>query len=130
MTYHPIVRRRILVVDDNQDAAELLQQLLELFEFDVRIALNGAEALDIAPTFHPEATCSDLDMPVLSGFQLASALRKSEYSVNTCLIAMTGLNTEENYSLAIKSGFDVCLVKPFNIDVLVAELRMYFAKIP
>ena len=123
------LQRRVLVVDDNRDAVELLQLLLEHYGFDVRVALNGAEALDIASNFHPHVTCSDLDMPVMSGFALASALRQSNYCHNTYLVAMTGLCTNENFLSATKAGFDTCLTKPFNVDELVAELRSYFAKI-
>lgn len=121
--------QRVLVVDDNVDAAEILQMLLEYHSFEVRIASNGADALAIACDFHPHVTCSDLDMPIMSGFDLASSLRKSDYCHNTYLVAMTGLNTDENFLKATRAGFDTCLMKPFNIDELIVDLRAYFSKI-
>jgi len=121
--------QRILVVDDNFDAAELLKILLEHHGFDVRTAYDGAEALTIASDFHPHITCSDLDMPIMSGFDLASALRKTDFSHNTYLIAMTGLNTEENYHSATRAGFDTCYMKPFSVDDLIDDVRSYFFKI-
>jgi CheY-like chemotaxis protein len=122
-------QHRILVVDDNQDAAELLQMLRQFQEYEVRIALDGATALAIATDFHPHVTCSDLNMPGMSGFSLASELRKSNHTCNAYLVAMTGLNTDENYQKAIKSGFDVCLTKPFNIEGLFPQLELYFARV-
>jgi DNA-binding response OmpR family regulator len=122
-------QHRILVVDDNKDAAELLQMLLQFQDYDVRIAFDGATALAIANDFYPHATCSDLNMPGMSGFTLASELRKSDHSCNAYLVAMTGLNTDENYQEAIRSGFDACFTKPFDIEQLVSHLRLFFAKI-
>jgi DNA-binding response OmpR family regulator len=122
-------QHRILVVDDNQDAAELLQMLLQFQEYEVRIAFDGATALAIATNFHPHVACSDLNMPGMSGFALASELRKSNHSCNAYLVAMTGLNTDENYQEAIKSGFDICFTKPFDIEELVSQLELFFAKV-
>jgi DNA-binding response OmpR family regulator len=121
-------QHRILVVDDNQDSAELLQMLLQFQEYEVRIAFDGATALAIATDFHPHVTCSDLNMPGVSGFALASELRKSNHSCNSYLVAMTGLDSEENYQKAIKSGFDIFLAKPFSIDGLVSQLELFFSK--
>jgi DNA-binding response OmpR family regulator len=87
-------QHRILVVDDNQDAAELLQ-MIEIEGYKVRVAFDGASGLRQAADFHPHVTCSDLNMPGLSGFELALALRKSDHSCGTHLIAMTGLDTQE-----------------------------------
>jgi CheY-like chemotaxis protein len=122
-------QHRILVVDDNQDAAELLQMLLQFQEYEVRIAFDGATALAIATDFHPHVTCSDLNMPGMSGFSLAIELRKSNHTCNAYLVAMTGLNTDENYQKAIKSGFDVCLTKPFNIEGLFSQMELYFSEV-
>jgi DNA-binding response OmpR family regulator len=122
-------QRRILVVDDNQDAAELLQMILEIEGYKVRVAFDGASGLRQAADFDPHVTCSDLNMPGLSGFELALALRKSDYSFHTYLIAMTGLDTQENFSRMMASGFDVHFIKPFSLKELTNHLRSFFATI-
>lgn len=122
-------QRRILVVDDNQDAAELLQMILEMEGYKVRLAFNGALGLRQAADFHPHVTCSDLNMPGLSGFELALALRRSDHSSGTHLIAMTGLDTQENFSRMMASGFDVHFCKPFSLEELTKHFRSFFTTI-
>lgn len=122
-------QHRILVVDDNQDAAELLQMILEIEGYKVRVAFDGASGLRKAADFHPHVTCSDLNMPGLSGFELALALRKSDHSSGTHLIAMTGLDTQENFSRMMASGFDVHFCKPFSLEEFTNHLRSFFTTI-
>ncbi|MBB6132658.1 DNA-binding response OmpR family regulator [Massilia aurea] len=122
-------QHRILVVDDNQDAAELLQMILEIEGYRVRVAFDGASGLRQAADFRPHVTCSDLNMPGLSGFELALAIRKSDHSSGTHLIAMTGLDTQENFSMMMASGFDVHFCKPFSLDEFTNHLRSFFTTI-
>jgi DNA-binding response OmpR family regulator len=122
-------QHRILVVDDNQDAAELLQMLLEIEGYEVRVAFDGASGFTGAANFHPHVICSDLNMPGLSGFELALALRRSDHSCGTHLIAMTGLDTQENFSKIMAAGFDVHFCKPFNLEEFIDYLRSFLAKI-
>jgi DNA-binding response OmpR family regulator len=122
-------QHRILVVDDNQDAAELLQIVLQFQDYDVRIAFDGVSGLALAADFHPHVTCSDLNMPGLNGFDLASELRKSSHSSTTHLIAITGLDTNENYLKAINAGFDRCFPKPFSIEEFTDYLESVFSEI-
>jgi DNA-binding response OmpR family regulator len=122
-------QHRILVVDDNQDAAELLQMVLQFQDYDVRIAFDGVSGLALAADFRPHVTCSDLNMPGLTGFDLALELRKSDHSSTTHLIAMTGLDTNDNYARAINAGFDKCFSKPFNIEEFTDYLESVFSEI-
>jgi DNA-binding response OmpR family regulator len=122
-------QHRILVVDDSQDAAELLQILLEMEGYQVRVAFDGASGLTEAANFHPHVTCSDLNMPGLSGFELALALRKSDHSRSTHLIAMTGLETQENFTNIMAAGFNVYFCKPFSYEEFTEYLRSFFAMI-
>lgn len=122
-------QHRILVVDDNRDAAELLQMVLQFQDYDVRIAFDGVSGLALAAEFHPHVTCSDLNMPGLTGFDLASKLRKSNHSCTTHLIAMTGLDTNENYLKATNVGFDRCFSKPFSIEEFTDYLESVFLEI-
>lgn len=121
--------QRVLIVDDCQDAGEMLQMLLEADGYEVRVAFNGISGLTEASEFHPHVTCSDLRMPGLSGFELASALRKSDHSRGTHLIAITGLVTEENVRKIMASGFDMHFCKPFNFEEFTAHLQSVFAQI-
>lgn len=121
-------QQRILVVDDNQDAAEMLQVLLQLEGYEVRVAFSGESGLSEAADFLPNVTCSDLSMPGMSGFELASAIRKSSHSRSTHLIATTGLNTDENLRDVKAVGFDACFIKPFNFDEFIAYVQSVFAK--
>lgn len=121
-------QQRILVVDDNQDAAEMLQVLLQLEGYEVRVAFSGASGLSEAENFLPYVTCSDLSMPGMSGFELASALRKSSHSRDTYLIAMTGLSTDENLGDVKEAGFDACFIKPFDFEKFTAHVNSVFAK--
>jgi DNA-binding response OmpR family regulator len=114
---------------DNQDAAELLQMILEIEGYKVRVAFDGASGLRQAADFHPHVTCSDLNMPGLSGFELALALRKSDHSFGTHLIAMTGLDTQENFTKMMASGFDVHFCKPFSLEEFTNHLRSFFTTI-
>lgn len=116
-------QNRVLVVDDNRDAAEVLQMLLQLNDYDVRVAFDGKSGFEMAAEFRPQVICSDLNMPGISGFELASELRISEHSGNAYLIAITGLNTDDNYLQATNSGFDACLMKPFAIEKLLPLIR-------
>ena len=114
---------RVLVVYDNRDAAEVLQMLLQMNDYDVRVAFDGKSGFELAAEFRPQVICSHLNMPGISGFELASELRISKHSGNAYLIAITGLNTEDSYIKATKSGFDSCLTKPFAIEELLALIR-------
>ena len=116
------------MVDDNQDAAEMLQVLLQLEGYEVRLAFSGESALSEAVDFRPFVTCSDLSMPGMSGFELATALKKSAHSSDTHLIAMTGLSTDENLRDVKSVGFEACFIKPFNFDEFIAYMHSIFAK--
>jgi len=97
--------------------------LLQLNDYDVRVAFDGKSGFEMAAEFRPQVICSDLNMPGISGFELASELRISEHSGNAYLIAITGLNTDDNYLQATNSGFDACLMKPFAIEKLLPLIR-------
>lgn len=121
--------RRVLIVDDCQDAGEMLQWLLQAEGYDVCVALNGTSGFAMAAEFRPYVICSDLRMPGLSGFELASALRKTDHSQGVHLIAVTGLVTEENVAKILAAGFNVYFCKPFNFEEFIAHLQSYFSRI-
>jgi two-component system CheB/CheR fusion protein len=109
-------RMRILVADDNQDAAETLSVLLGMMGHEVRTASDGQEAVDMATTFRPAAGLLDIGMPNLNGYDAAMRIRAALPGV--LLIAMTGWGQEDDLRKATAAGFDHHLVKPVNPDHL------------
>lgn len=120
------LQRRILVVDDNRDAAELLQILLEMDGYEVRTAYDGSQGLLEAYHFHPQVICSDLNMPVMCGFEFAQALRGSEQCREVHLIALTALADDEAVRRARAVGFNLYFTKPLNFERFSAHLRATF----
>ncbi len=104
-------RGRVLVVDDNQDAAEALAWILEPLH-EVQIAYDGRTAVERAIAFHPDVVLLDIGLPVLNGYQVAEELRKSPATGNAVIIAITGYGQSSDRERALQSGFDFHLVKP------------------
>jgi CheY-like chemotaxis protein len=111
--------RRVLVVDDNVDAAEGLARLLRLHEHEVRVAFTGPAALDVAVAFRSEAIVLDIGLPGMDGYEVARALRSSPETRAVLLIAVSGYGQEEDRRAAMGAGFDYHLTKP--IDYLTLE---------
>jgi CheY-like chemotaxis protein len=119
-------KRRILVADDNADAAESLAVLLELFGHEVRIANDGAQALQVAEEFRPDTAFLDIGMPKMNGYKVAQNLRKAPWGVRMRLIALTGWGQEDNKRQAEESGFDHHVTKPVDpdrLEKLIADLQ-------
>jgi PAS domain S-box-containing protein len=119
----PLVCRRILVVDDNVQAADNLGRLLSVvFGQDVRVAYDGMAALDLAPIFRPDVVLLDLDMTVMDGYEVATKLRERPETADVFVIAVTGWAQEEYRRRSREMGFDLHLVKPVTADHLRAVL--------
>lgn len=116
-------RRRILVADDNRDAADSLAMLLQLGGHDVRIASNGATALAIADAFRPDIAILDIGMPDISGYAVARQLRTQAWAKNVRLIALTGWGQDDDQREARAAGFDHHLTKPADVNRLAELLR-------
>ncbi len=111
---------RILVVDDNQDAAESIADLLVELGHDVERAHNGPTAIEVARRFRPNVCLLDIGLPVMDGYELARQLRQAkELPGELRLIAVTGYGQEQDRRRSMDSGFDGHLVKPVNVDVLI-----------
>jgi signal transduction histidine kinase/ActR/RegA family two-component response regulator len=111
-------RRRILVADDNRDAATSLALLLEMEGHDVRRAYDGVEAVAIADEFRPDVALLDIGMPRLDGYGAARELRGREWAKDMLLLALTGWGQNEDKRLAREAGFDRHLTKPVDPDIL------------
>ena len=113
---------RILVVDDNVDAAQSLSMLLELEGHETTLAASGREALDAASRTRPDVVFLDIGLPDLSGFDVAVALRGTPGGRDACLIALTGWGAEADRARSTAAGFDHHLTKPADPDELNALL--------
>jgi PAS domain S-box-containing protein len=109
---------RVLVVDDNRDAAESLGMVLRLAGYQATIAFNGAEALEIGNRERPRAAIVDIGMPGMSGHEVARRMRLEAWGRNAVLIALTGWGQEQDKQAARAAGFDEHLTKPVDPDAV------------
>jgi len=105
---------RILIVDDNRDAADSLAMLLRTTGNDIRTAYDGLEALQVANEFQPEVVLLDIGLPKIDGHEVAQRLRREPWAQHTCLIAVTGWSDETDRARSRAAGFDHHLVKPLD----------------
>ena len=121
----PVTAHRILVVDDNVDAAETMAMLLELSGHAVRTAFSGQQALDVALEFRPEVVFLDIGLPDMNGHEVARRLLANPATADARLIALTGWGTEEDIRKSHKTGFHEHLTKPVDpgtVENLIAGL--------
>jgi PAS domain S-box-containing protein len=104
--------RRVMVADDNKDAADALAMLLELSGHEVRVAHRGRAALELAQRFRPDVAIIDIGMPDLSGYEVAKELRRESWGAGICLIALTGWGQDDDRQRAKDAGFDRHMTKP------------------
>ncbi|MBA3624219.1 MAG: response regulator [Methylibium sp.] len=126
VTVEPAQRRRILVVDDNQDAATSLAELLELTGHETRFAHDGLEAVQAAESFRPDVVLLDIGLPKLNGLEAARMIRQQPWGKDMMLVALTGWGQEEDRRMSSEAGFDAHLVKPVDpaaLTELLARMR-------
>ena len=114
------IPRRILVVDDNDDAAETMRMLLELEGHEIRCAGDGVHAIEVAQEFQPEVGLLDIGLPRMDGYELAKRLRALPAMRQARLIALTGYGHPEDHDRAASAGFDHHLTKPVDPQTLLA----------
>ncbi|HUQ85914.1 MAG TPA: PAS domain S-box protein [Vicinamibacterales bacterium] len=111
-------RRKILVVDDNADAAESLAALLSISGHETRMAHDGPEALQQAERFHPDVVFLDIGMPTLDGHETAKLIRRQPWGRDMVLVALTGWGQNEDRRRSKDAGFNHHLVKPADPEVV------------
>jgi CheY-like chemotaxis protein len=109
---------RILVVDDNADAAQTLALLLACSGHATRVALSSEEALEFAESFEPQVALLDIGLPRMNGYELAQRFRRAPNLKAVRLIALTGYGLAEDRERALAAGFDAHLVKPVDLSAL------------
>jgi CheY-like chemotaxis protein len=124
---HPAEKLRVLIIEDNEDVAESMQAVLQLYGYVVAVAYTGAQGLAVATDFHPGAVLCDIGLPGgMLGYEVARQLRGDAQHAGVYLVALTGYGLEEDQQRALAAGFDRHLTKPIDLNLLknlLAELR-------
>ena len=115
--------RRVLIVEDNADAAETLRLAIDLSGYEVAVAHDGRSGLEAARAFRPEVILCDIGLPEMDGYSVARALRADPSFAATALVALTGYGLVSDHRRAIEAGFDMHLTKPAPIEDIVEALR-------
>lgn len=118
--------RRILVIEDNVDAAQLLADVLEMGGHSVRVANDGCEGVAVAREMTPEIVFCDLGLPSLDGFGVARALRADDRLRSAVLVAISGYSRPQDRARSADAGFDFHLAKPATVD----DLESLLANLP
>ena len=114
-------QRRVLVVDDNRDAADSLSLLLQIQGHEVQTAYDGAEALKMATCFGADLVLLDIGLPSMNGFEVAKRLRSGGSLAR--LVALSGYGQPEDVQRSREAGFDAHLVKPVDFERVTEVLR-------
>jgi CheY-like chemotaxis protein/two-component sensor histidine kinase len=118
-------RGKILVADDNRDAADTLAMLLEISGFEVLVAHTGEQALAKAGESIPDAVILDIGMPDMTGYEVARRIRAEPWGKSVFLLAITGWGQEEDKERAMAAGFDQHMTKPVDPDSVEQRLRTF-----
>jgi signal transduction histidine kinase len=112
------VCRRVLIIEDNSDAAESLREVLELGEHEVEVAYSGPEGIEKARWFRPDVVLCDIGLPGMDGYEVAGAVRQDPVLQSTFLVALSGYALPEDLERAAQAGFQHHLAKPPSVDAL------------
>jgi CheY-like chemotaxis protein/two-component sensor histidine kinase len=121
------VKCRVLVADDNRDAAESMGTMLRLLGHEVRTVRDGLQAVEEAAAFRPDIILLDIGMPRLNGYEAARRIRRERWGKDMLLVALTGWGQEEDKRRAAEAGFDRHMTKPVDprhVEQLLAGLEV------
>ena len=119
---------RLLVADDNVDAADLLGELLRLQGYTVQVAYDGRQAMQMAEQWRPDALVLDIGMPHANGIEVARWVRAQDWGGKVALVAVTGWGQQQDRSATLEAGFDDHLVKPVSPQDVVAAVGRRLAR--
>lgn len=125
---NPQAHKRILIVDDNEDAASMMALWLGKLGHDVHVAPDGAVALSLGAHIRPELVLMDIGMPVMDGLTACAEMRRSDWGRSAYIVALTGWGQEEDRLRSQHAGFDHHLVKPIGRDELTGLMVMASAR--
>jgi PAS domain S-box-containing protein len=113
-----VARRRLLIVDDNEDGAESLAMLLAFHGHETHKAYDGVEAIAAAERLRPDVVLLDIGLPGLNGYEACRRIREQSWGKEIFLVALTGWGTDEDRQRSREAGFDTHMVKPVDYDAL------------
>jgi CheY-like chemotaxis protein len=113
----------VLVVDDNQDAAETLAEALRDVGFITEVAFDGLQALQVAMSFRPQVALLDIGLPLIDGYEVARRMREQTALAGIRLVAVTGYGQPSDRARALAAGFEDHLVKPVALAAVESLLR-------
>lgn len=116
--------RRVLIVDDNTDAAEMLADLMRTAGHEVRVAHDGRQAMALLDNFVPEVAVLDIGLPVMDGYELAGRMRRRLANTPVRLIALTGYGQRRDRERSRAAGFSRHFVKPVNTTLLLEDILL------
>jgi CheY-like chemotaxis protein len=119
----PTQRRRILLIDDNEDAIESMAMVLQMLGHEVRTARDGMTGIAVGREFSPQVVLLDIGLPELNGYDVAKLIRNEAWGSHAYLIAATGWGQREDKQAALDAGFDRHLTKPIDVADLDAVFR-------
>ncbi|RUT06401.1 hypothetical protein DSM106972_026580 [Dulcicalothrix desertica PCC 7102] len=124
-----LVGIKVLIVDDDQDSLDLTSFILEAYGVKVITAVSALDALEVLDKFQPQILLSDIAMPYIDGYSLIRRIRQGKFlSQDIIAIAVTALDGEEVFDLAVQAGFQAYLIKPFEGDDLIELIASLHCK--
>ena len=121
----PVQRRRVLIVDDNQDAAESMALLLNVTGHEAHVAFDGRMAIKAIQSCRPEVVRMDIGLPGMDGYEVARQVRSDHTLDAMLLVALTGYCQAEDRDRSLQAGFNVHLVKPAALEDLEHVLSLH-----
>jgi CheY-like chemotaxis protein len=119
---------RVLIVDDNQDAAISMAMVLGAVGFDVETSFDGQRALKVAERFKPDACVLDINMPGMDGYELARRLRENAAGTPPVLATVTAYSDHAHLDRAVDAGFDLHFTKPADPTEVAEQLEDYLSR--
>jgi PAS domain S-box-containing protein len=115
--------KKVLIVDDNTDAAEMLAEALAAMGHETRVAFDGPSGLDVAAGFAPDIAFLDIGLPAMDGYELARKMRHELAAPSLRLVALTGYGQDSDRQRSAEAGFDFHMVKPINLQAVASTIK-------
>lgn len=109
---------KILMIDDNQDFAEIMCELMEMLGHEASFATKGSEGIVKAKQFQPDVIICDIGLPEMNGYEVAQLIRSDHGLKDIFLIALSGYTSQDDHARSMAAGFDRHLAKPVDIDII------------